>query len=166
VAETEVLELGAQDDTTDDEDRGTKGSPLVNDLIEKDLVVSLSLGSRDEERALVRFAAELDDGEAHACALAVTRGARVATDDRKALRVFRVVVREGTTTEEETVVEPVRFGPCLRTSELLFGWAQRARIPESELVEIVRAIADRASFFPARSDPYFERWMNLLEEGM
>ena len=137
----------------------------MRDLIDQDLVVSLSLGSRDEERALVRFAAELDDGEAYTCALAVTRGARVATDDRKALRVFRAVVREGTTMEEETAVEAVRFGPCLRTSELLFGWAERARIPEPELVEILGTIAERASFFPPRRDPYLERWMKLLEES-
>src|SRR5436305_9461663 len=48
----------------------------------------LDLATEDEVAGFVRFAAELDDGEASVCALAVVGHGTVATDDRKALRVL------------------------------------------------------------------------------
>ena len=104
-------------------------------------------------RWLLRFAAELDDGEAHTCALALVRGASVATDDRKAIRVLRSVWKSHGQQKE----------PVLRTSELLFSWARKEGIGAPDLARIVRAIARRASFFPPKDDPYFKRWMELLE---
>ena len=58
-------------------------------LLEEGLLQVFDVSSAREERELVRFAMELDDGEAHTGALAIVRDARVATDDEKAIRVLR-----------------------------------------------------------------------------
>ena len=46
----------------------------------------LELSTEEEMGDFVRFAMEIDDGEASVCALAIAHGGRLATDDRKALR--------------------------------------------------------------------------------
>ena len=119
-------------------------------------MTSIGVTTPDEQRELIRFAVDLDDGEARTCALAMTRNARVATDDKKAIRVLRAAVGEEAGSDDD---------PCLRTSELLFDWAEREQVPEADLVQIVRSIARNATFLPPRSDPHFDRWMKLLETG-
>lgn len=154
VVEEEVLEITLEDgDESSSSDRGRVPlHPLLAELVGKRILEEFDISSPEEEAELVRFATELDDGEAHTCALAVVRRGRVATDDKKAIRILRSVWK-GHGQESE---------PVLRTSELLFSWAGAQGIGESDLVRIVRAIARRASFFPPKDDPYFERWMGLL----
>lgn len=157
VVEEEILEIEVEGLEKGDEpsssDRGRLPlRPLLAELLEKGLMEELDVGSEEEQAELVRFAAELDDGEAHTCALAIVRHGRVATDDRKAIRVLRSAWKSRGHEGE----------PVLRTSELLFSWADAQRIARPNLVRIVRAIARQASFFPPRSDPYLERWMELL----
>jgi predicted nucleic acid-binding protein len=144
VAEEEVLKVAG-------ESGDTSIHPDLADLIERGSVARLDVSSGEEMRYLVRFAIDLDDGEAHTCALAIVRSARVATDDRKAIRVFRAA-------REEPATEP-----CLRTSELLFEWAAVEGVGAADLAEIVRAVARRASFLPPRDDPHVERWLDLLD---
>lgn len=154
VVEEEVLEIDAEEGTevSASESGRVPLHPLLADLVGKGVLEKLDITSKQEEAELVRFAAELDDGEAHTCALATVRAARVATDDKKAIRVLRSAW-EGQAQEEE---------PVLRTSELLFSWARGHGLGEPELGRIIRAIARRASFFPPKNDPHFKRWMALL----
>ena len=157
VAEEEVLEIAREDEpAAGTRDRGRVAlHPLLAELISQGIIELLDVTSEEEQGQLVRFAAQLDDGEAHTCALAIVRGARVATDDRKAIRVLRAAW------------QPLDRGsqPELRTSEILFSWAQASSIDRAELVHVVGAIARRASFFPPRDDPGFDRWMELLGAG-
>lgn len=156
VAEHEVLEIDSNAAEEDNEGRRVSLSPRISELVGKRLMTTLAVSSGDEQRELVHFAVHLDDGEAHTCALAITSGAQVATDDKKAIRVLRAAWRDSASERED--LEPV-----LRTSELLFGWADRDRVPEHDLAVIVRAVARRATFLPPKSDPHFDRWMKLLE---
>jgi hypothetical protein len=128
--------------------------PLLTHLLQSEALQALDIASPEEETELVRFAAELDDGEAHTCALAITRQGRVATDDRKAIRVLRSAWADRGHDGE----------PVLRTSDLLFSWADARQIARRDLIRAVRSIARRASYFPPKSDPHCERWMELLEE--
>lgn len=155
VLEAEMLEIGAEGDDADSPAEAGRVSlhPRLAELVERGILERLDVATEEEKTELVRFAAELDDGEAHTCALALVRGARVATDDKKAIRVVRVAWRSRGQEEE----------PVLRTSDLLFSWAQARGIGETYLVRIVRIVARRASFFPPRDDPHFERWMELLQ---
>jgi len=159
VAEEEVLEIGSDEAEPDaaSEARGrTVLSPLLDSLIDQRVLTSIAVTTPDEQRELIRFAVDLDDGEARTCALAVTRKALVATDDKKAIRVLRAAVRDEAGSADD---------PCLRTSELLFEWAEREEVPEADLVQIVWSIARNATFLPPKNDPHFDRWMKLLETG-
>lgn len=154
VAEEEVLEIEAVpvDGTGAGADRETL-RPRIAALIETGILTKLEISSSEEQVEVVRFAAELDDGEAETLALALTRGGRVATDDKKAIRVAG----------EAWASNPAgRSAPCLRTSELVFEWADLKGIEDAELARILRDVARRASFLPPKSDPYFKRWMELL----
>lgn len=158
VAEEEVLEIDteaqAESAETDESVRMSLRSS-IRVLVENGSLELLDVASPEEHRQLVRFAVHLDDGEAHTFALAFVRAARVATDDKKAIRVFR---------EAWTASEGPRddSDPCISTSELLFQWADAREIEDSDLARVVRAIARRASFLPPRNDPHAERWLKLL----
>ena len=156
VAHEEVLEIDAVPDggMGVGTDRETL-RPRIAALIESGNLTKLEISSSDEQGKLLRFAAELDDGEAETLALALKRGGRVATDDKKALRV----AEEAWAQESNSAG---RSAPCLRTSELLFEWANLRGIEDAELARILRHVARRASFLPPRSDPHFDRWMELL----
>jgi hypothetical protein len=106
----------------------------------------VDLSTVEEKAELIRFAADLDDGEASVCALAVIHGAGVATDDRKALRVL------GQATQV----------PTIQTPEILYEWASRSRVPEGEIGEVLRAVQDRARFSPRRDAPRSEWWARFL----
>lgn len=158
VAEKEVLEIGAGDEPRTDTGEQHERMPLrppIEALIRKGTLTQLDIASPEEHRQLVRFAAHLDDGEAHTSALAFVRAARVATDDRKAIRVLR---------EASSAMElpPPGGEPCIRTSELLFEWAEAKQTEVAEMARIVSALARRASFIPPQSDPHRERWVKLL----
>lgn len=159
VVETEVLEIDAGEQSeppSSDEPGGRRVSihPRLAALIDGGTLEQLEPVSESALRHLVRFASRLDDGEAHTCALALVHGGRVATDDRKAIRVVTEAWRDlGESTE-----------PVLRTSELLFAWADERELAESEVRRMVKAVAQRASFFPPREDPHHARWMRLLRQ--
>jgi hypothetical protein len=103
----------------------------------------LDLGTDQELADFVRFAADLDDGEASVCALALAHGGGVATDDRKALGFLR---REAS---------PVL---TVQTTELLHDWAHLSKVSESEVADVLRSIEQRARFRPRRGAPRFEWW--------
>lgn len=156
VVENEVLEIETESAVGSAEPESRQPlRPLLADLVAKGLLAELDVATGEEAAELVRFAVELDDGEAHTCALAIVRGARVATDDRKAIRVLRQTWRrrDGTT------------DPVLRTSDLLFSWAGAQDITDRELSRIVHGIASRARFLPSKDDPHRERWIELLERA-
>ncbi len=91
----------------------------------------------------VNFAAELDDGEAMTCAIAVHRGGAVATDDRKARRVL------------------TRDAPRLRllnTLDLVRDWALQQQIASVPLRAVLANIRDRASYIPGRSHTLRSWW--------
>ena len=60
----------------------------IQPLVDQGLIRAVSLESEAEENAFVNFAVELDDGEAVTGAIAMHRHWGIATDDRKARRVF------------------------------------------------------------------------------
>lgn len=127
--------------------------PLDREIIEphklEDLenLSLLDLTSQEEMADFVRFAADLDDGEASVCALAISRKGRVATDDRKTLRLLSRTVPEVVT---------------VQTSALLYEWAHLCKIPEVTVGEVLRLVRQRARFYPPRDAPYFEWWAGFF----
>jgi hypothetical protein len=107
----------------------------------------LDLATEDEVAGFVRFAAELDDGEASVCALAVVGHGTVATDDRKALRVLG------------------RIAPhiaSLQTPEILHAWAHITHASDRDVAETLLAVRRRGRFHPRRDAPRFEWWESFL----
>jgi hypothetical protein len=95
----------------------------------------------DELSAYVGFAAEVDDGEAMALAIARTRHWRLASDDRKALRI---AAREG-------------IG-AVTTPELMQAWATAAAPGPGEVAAALRRIEQRARFLPPANHPLSAWW--------
>jgi hypothetical protein len=125
------------------------GGPLERELISSKRLehtgcLTILETSTEEERAVIaRLNEEMGDGEATVCALAVTRGGAVATDDRKALRGMSRLAPEV---------------PTLQTPELLFEWARISRASNDQVGKILRAVRQRARFYPHRNAPRFEWW--------
>ena len=100
-----------------------------------------------EAALLVDFSTSVDDGEANTLAIAISRGWGVATDDRKARRVF---LENNPNTEM-----------LVSTSEIMRHWAELANPSDEELRETLLRIERQASFIPPKSDPNLEWWTNL-----
>lgn len=146
VADREVLSIrGAP--ATDDEPERIALAP--RDLEGLGFAV-LPVASEEEQAEFVRFAAELDDGEASVCALAMVHGGGVATDDRKALRILGRFGNEVSTLW------------TIQTPELLFQWAQRSGASAAEIREVLRMVADRGSFYPRPGAPRYDWWEQYL----
>lgn len=107
----------------------------------------LDLETEDESRAYVDFAAELDDGEAMTCALAIHRGAAIATDDRKARRVLRNRAPE--------------IG-MHSTTELIKAWSDSQQISVQVLRQVLTDIRQRGCFMPSSQDPLLDWWIETL----
>lgn len=110
----------------------------------------LDLVSEGELTGFVHFATMLDDGEASICALAVSRKAGVATDDRKAIRLL---------SQEYPLVSVVQ------TPELLYEWARAAKPAERVIREALHAVRDRARFYPRQDAPRFEWWAKFFPQN-
>src|SRR5947209_14313438 len=91
----------------------------------------------------VRFALELDDGEASVCALAIAHRGYLATDDRKALRVFRREVPQAL---------------LVQTPELLYEWARLSKAADAEIRRVLIAVRRQARFYPRRDAPRSDWW--------
>lgn len=102
------------------------------------------VGLRDEElETFVELARTIDDGEASTIAVAINRKVRIATDDRKALRLAA---------SQSPVVQ------AIGTTDLLRRWAESTGADRAQLNRIVRFVQVRASFVPPRGDPHLVWW--------
>src|SRR5436305_2606259 len=106
----------------------------------------LDFSTEQELADFIRFAAHLDDGEASVCALALSQGGGVATDDLKVLRVLRQEAPEVLT---------------LQTPELLHEWAHLSAASAPVIAGVLRSIERRARFRPRRNAPRFEWWSSF-----
>lgn len=117
------------------------------DTFIKSGVLSLCDIEGGHEAALyVDYASRMDDGEAMSLAIAESRGYILATDDRKARRIFL-----------ESVSDSNRL---TSTSELVRNWVDSQSVPPARLKAVLMSIQHRANFFPPRKDPNFTWWNN------
>ena len=100
--------------------------------------------SDDETATYVRFAADVDDGEAQVLAVGLHRGLAVATDDRRARRVG--------------AREEVKL---LSTPELVLRWAHHTGRDTDDLRQAVVDIEVRARYRPRPADPNRAEWDRL-----
>ncbi len=141
-SEALYLQRGGGDEDTEERDRID-----LTSLRDAGLLHVVQPEADAEFATFITLAVDLDDGEAVTGALALHRGADVATDDRKAIRVLTATSRG------------LRIW---RTSELLKGWADRLAVPQGELREVLLNVQERARFRPGRGDPLREWWENIV----
>lgn len=102
--------------------------------------------SEQELSDYVDFAADVDDGEAQALAIAKNRGFVLLTDDNKAQRLAAEVGVRTTT-----------------TVSVLRDWGELSGDNKSQLPEIVQRITVLARFAPATDSADYEWWKALLD---
>ena len=139
-----VFEPGEGEDPPDRE------SVDVESLATAGLLDLLSPETDRENEDYVAFAVVLDDGEAMTAALAVHRGAQVATDDRVARRELRARAPQVA---------------ILSTSELLHAWSNEGHIEPPVLAQALRDVRTRARFLPPTSDPLRAWWDAACENS-
>jgi predicted nucleic acid-binding protein len=112
-------------------------------LVDAGQVVVLTLEGEAEENAFVELAANLDDGEAATCALAVSRGYAVATDDRRARSLLAA------------------RAPQLRvysTLDIVRQWCDQRALGANEIAVLLQGLRERGRFLPPRHDPLRPWW--------
>jgi hypothetical protein len=112
--------------------------PLVDNEILQ--VLEPTPGEADK---VVELAADIDDGEAIAGAIAFGRGFAIATDDTKARSVFH------------SLAPPLSL---VSTPEILKRWSSNTGASPAALREALRDIHQRARFHPAPADPLHSWW--------
>ena len=119
----------------------------LNPLFDSGVASIAKLESSREREDFVRLATVMDDGEAIAGAIAISRDLGVGTDDRKAITVFG------------SLVPPV---PTISTCMLVSNWAATRSVDERELRDTISAIRRRARFVPPNNDPMSGWWNDLV----
>ena len=117
-------------------------------LVEEGLLQVLRLEHQEEEAMFVDFAALMDDGEAITGALALHRGYGVATDDRKARRIF---------------ADRAPTVPLTSTLELLKRWADQSNVTPETLRSAMLAMRSGASYVPREQEPLHEWWYDIVQ---
>jgi predicted nucleic acid-binding protein len=117
-------------------------------LIGSGLLSVCEIEGEAEELLYVDFAALLDDGEAMSLALAVSRGFHLATDDRKASRLFA-----------EAIGNPERL---VSTAQLIRAWAEMRSLLRNDLGRILERVQNRARYHPRVTGPDYDWWTGVL----
>jgi hypothetical protein len=132
----------------------TSGDPPKARRIDLQLLVNLGLllivspDTEVEQNSFVDFAAVLDDGEALTGAVAGCRDWAIATDDKKARRVFR---------------ERLPHVQLISTPELVKHWVDNAEPPPDVVVDVLRSIEIGAQYRPSPGDPLSNWWRGFTE---
>ncbi len=143
VGDREALYVLAESD--DDPTEPIDLKPLVS----SGLIRIVDLVTDQEAGTYVDLTAQLEDGEAMTCALAVHNDYTVATDERKVLNRIR------------------RSFPRLRvrtTAELIRWWSDLTRPSDDVVKRLLGDVQRRARFAPSRQDSAYE-WWNQRNRG-
>lgn len=143
VVEKETIYL-----SSDDPQEEAVEAVQVDSLIESGLLSVCALENQAEEALYVNYASQLDDGEAMSIAIAEARGYKIATDDRKARRIFL-----------EATGAPDRL---IWTSDLIRKWAEQEGISPEKLQSTLQSIRRRATFFPPKRDVNHGWWTSNM----
>lgn len=117
----------------------------LDPLIDSGTLTICHIEGDEEARLYVDYASQLDDGEAMSVAIALSRGFVLATDERKARRLFL-----------EAAGDARRL---TSTTELVRRWAESERVSAPRLKEALLRIEGRARYQPPASDANYQWWV-------
>lgn len=125
-------------------------SPLdlidLQPLIDSGLLTVCHLEGDYEAELYVDYASALNDGEAMSLAIALARGLVLATDERKARRLFLEAARD--------------VKRLTSTSELLRQWAEAESVTVDRLKAVLLQIERRARYQPPSNDSNYLWWVD------
>lgn len=128
---------------------GDPNAPLelieLRPLIASGLLKVCRIEGDDEAQLYVDYASKLDDGEAMSLAIALSRELILATDERKARRLFS----EAAGGQKNLT----------STSELVRRWAEAEQIPADRLKAALTRIEERARYQPPATDANYKWWI-------
>lgn len=113
-------------------------------LIGSGLITVCHIEGDEEAELYVDYASALDDGEAMSLAIALSRGLVLATDERKARRLFL-----------EVTADPQRL---TSTSELFRLWADAESVAPERLKAALLHVEKRARYQPSGNDINYRWW--------
>jgi hypothetical protein len=116
----------------------------LNPLIDSGLLTVCHVEGDDEAELYVDYSGALDDGEAMSLAIALSRGFVLATDERKARRLFL-----------EATGDQARL---VSTSELIRQWADTERVAAERLKAALLEIEKRARYRPPVAGDNYDWW--------
>jgi predicted nucleic acid-binding protein len=114
-------------------------------LIESGLLTVCRIEGDREAQLYVDYASALDDGEAMSLAIALARDLVLATDERKARRLFLEAADDQ--------------GRLTSTSALVRYWAEAERIPADRVKTALTRIEERARYQPPTTDANYKWWV-------
>ncbi len=117
-------------------------------FVSEGLVEVMHLESLNEKATFVALSALVDDGEAVTAALALHRGCSVATDDRKARRVF---------------AERIPSVPLVSTLDLVVRWSENMPAPSVEVRTALERMRSRTKYVPGHRDPHYGWWLTVMQ---
>lgn len=117
----------------------------LRELTESGLLAVCRIEGPAETEPYVDYAAALDDGEAMSLAIALSRGYDLATDERKARRLFL-----------EAIGDPRRL---VSTTDLMRAWAEGTSVTAGRLKSALLRIESRARYQPPPSDANQQWWL-------
>jgi hypothetical protein len=118
----------------------------LSELLDAGLLREVTLTAAEQE-LYVQYAREVDDGEALTAAAAVSRQFRVATDDRRAIRL-----------PGSLDVPP----PVVTTPEWLKHWADASQVDGEALGSVLRRVELCARYRPRRAHPLHDWWCSRV----
>jgi predicted nucleic acid-binding protein len=132
---------------------GDPGGPAKRDVDLHDYLAAgvaskCQVDSQEEIELYVKLAADLDDGEAMALAIARLRGWILATDDRKARRMAAGL--------DVT---------ALTTPQIVRHWAERNSVDTAQIRQAIVNIQELARFVPGQVFPEYKWWMQQLSDS-
>lgn len=120
----------------------------IDNLINQSVLQICDLENIDEQNLFVNLAAELDDGEAMSMAIALSRNWHLATDDKKARRIFTENAKDNNL--------------LISTTDLIKEWAEIENIDDLIIKSILLKVERKASFRPPKSDINLQWWNDIL----
>lgn len=131
-----------------EEDQNEIESIDIEDLISQEVIQICDFENTDEQNLFVNLAAELDDGEAMSIAIALSRNWHLATDDKKARRIF---------------TENAQSNDLLvSTTDLIKEWSENENVDDLAIKSILLKVERKASFHPPKADINLQWWNNIL----
>jgi predicted nucleic acid-binding protein len=140
----ESLYLRKEDDINENE------SVNIDELINQGVIQICDCETAEEQELFVNLAASLDDGEAMSLAIALSRNWQLATDDKKARRIFK----------ENNLNNDF----LISTTDLIKVWAESENISDDIIKSILLKVERKASFRPPKSDINLLWWNYILSK--